>query len=261
MAAKDLPRTAHPGEGCQQGRDTHDFQEVISHLYFAYGSNLNAEDLRHRCPEARPVRIARLDGWRLTFRGVADIEPAEDRKVHGALWLLSDRDVRSLDAYEGVPSHYDRRMVVVEGEFGPHEAMTYVMTRAEHHGLPLSWYLDCIEAGYRYWGLPIDELRRALRETRTAPRGGLMAEITDSLARAFDRIADFQAVQSGRSGKELLEAVTRLQESVGIGDEPRAVIAERLDTIAGSSRAPGHVLLGVIVGLMAAELDTESAPR
>lgn len=88
-----------------------------------------------------------------------------------------------------------------------------------------------------------------------------MTEIADSLARAFDRIADFQTVQIGCTSDELLDAVTRLQESVGIADEPRAVIAERLDTIAGSSRAPGHVLLGVIVGLMAAELAAEATRR
>jgi len=81
-----------------------------------------------------------------------------------------------------------------------------------------------------------------------------MNELSTSLARAFDRIDDFQAVQQSRAGDELIEAVNLLQESVGIEDEPRALIATRLEGIAGSSRAPGHVLLGVIVGLMAAEL-------
>lgn len=85
----------------------------------------------------------------------------------------------------------------------------------------------------------------------------LVPGITASLDSAFDRIADFQAVQGGSSADELLAAVIRLQESVGIADEPRALIAERLNRIDGSSRAPGHVLLGVIVGLMAAELATE----
>ena len=81
-----------------------------------------------------------------------------------------------------------------------------------------------------------------------------MNEITDSLERAFDRIDDFQAVQSGRSGEQLVDAVLCLQEAVGIRDDTRVLIKERLDAIKGSSRAPGHVLLGVIVGLMAAEL-------
>jgi hypothetical protein len=86
-------------------------------------------------------------------------------------------------------------------------------------------------------------------------------EITDSLARAFDRIADFQAVHADSSADDLFAAVVRLQESVGIADAPRALIADRLDGIPGSNQAPGHVLLGVIVGLMAAELGGEAGVR
>jgi hypothetical protein len=85
-----------------------------------------------------------------------------------------------------------------------------------------------------------------------------MNEIADSLDRAFDRITDFEAVQSGRSADELVAAVTRLQESVGILDESRSLIAERVAEIKGAPRARGHVLLGLIVGLMAAELDAEA---
>jgi len=84
-------------------------------------------------------------------------------------------------------------------------------------------------------------------------------EITASLARAFDRIDDFQAVQAGRMGEELCEPVIRLQESVGIVDDSRALLRERLDGIKGASTAPGSVLLGVIVGLMAAELADDAA--
>ena len=82
-----------------------------------------------------------------------------------------------------------------------------------------------------------------------------MREITDSLARAFDRIEDFQAVQRDARPDELAGAVECLQESVGVNDDERALFAERLDCIRGSDRAPGHVLLGLILGLMAAEED------
>jgi hypothetical protein len=81
-----------------------------------------------------------------------------------------------------------------------------------------------------------------------------MNEITDSLARAFDRIDDFEAVQSGRTPEQLLDAVLLLQESVGIRDQSRSVLVERLAGTEGVPRARGHLLLGVIVGLMAAEL-------
>jgi gamma-glutamylcyclotransferase (GGCT)/AIG2-like uncharacterized protein YtfP len=135
-------------------------------LYFAYGSNLNLTDMRTRCPDARAEAPARLRGWRLIFRGVADIEPAEGCSVYGALWWLSPRDVRSLDAYEGAPTHYLQRTLEVETDAGLRQAMTYIMASEAYHGLPSAWYLERIEEGFRDWSLPIGELQRALDQTR-----------------------------------------------------------------------------------------------
>ena len=134
--------------------------------YFAYGSNLNRGEMSVRCPGAKPLTAASLPGWRLTFRGVADIEPAADRSVPGALWRLLDADVRALDRYEGAPSLYARRIVAVETESGPLDAMTYVMTSDDYLGLPSAWYFERIAEGYRDWGLPLDALRGALTATR-----------------------------------------------------------------------------------------------
>ena len=86
-----------------------------------------------------------------------------------------------------------------------------------------------------------------------------MSAINDSLARAFARIDDFEAVQANAGGRELIDAVARLQESVGVDDEARALIGERLrERRDASRRAPGHVLLGIILGLIAAELRSET---
>ena len=35
--------------------------------YFAYGSNLNFEQMAYRCPEATAVGTAKLDGYELAF--------------------------------------------------------------------------------------------------------------------------------------------------------------------------------------------------
>lgn len=94
--------------------------------------------------------------------------------------------------------------------------------------------------------------------TRAVDDSIAMDEIGDSLARAFDRIDDFEAVQHGRSGEELLDAVLLLQRSVGIGDEARVLIRDRLESIGGAANARGQILLGLIVGLTAAELDAEA---
>lgn len=84
-----------------------------------------------------------------------------------------------------------------------------------------------------------------------------MTDVATSLERAFARIGDFNSVQHGRPQAELEAAVELLQESVGIDDDARAVLHAQLDGIPGSGRAPGHVLLGLIVGLTAAELRRE----
>jgi gamma-glutamylcyclotransferase (GGCT)/AIG2-like uncharacterized protein YtfP len=140
----------------------------INGPYFAYGSNLNVGDMRARCPDARPGVRARLDGWRLIFRCVADIEPALGRTVHGGLWWLSDNDVSNLDAYEGAPSSYRQQMVKVLTEDGLQIAMTYVMTENSYLGLPSSWYFGRIEEGFSHWSLPRSALRRAVDEARAS---------------------------------------------------------------------------------------------
>lgn len=38
-------------------------------LYVAYGSNLDKEQMKYRCPSARPVQSGYLDNWQLIYRG------------------------------------------------------------------------------------------------------------------------------------------------------------------------------------------------
>jgi gamma-glutamylcyclotransferase (GGCT)/AIG2-like uncharacterized protein YtfP len=138
----------------------------LRHSYFAYGSNLNRADMAVRCPGAKPLGRARLEGWRLTFRGVADIEPARGTTVLGALWLLTAADLSSLDRYEGAPSLYCRRDAEVMSDAGPSIAITYVMCDQAYRGLPSDWYLTRIADGYRDWGLPRGPLDQALAHMR-----------------------------------------------------------------------------------------------
>jgi predicted membrane metal-binding protein len=72
------------------------------------------------------------------------------------------------------------------------------------------------------------------------------------LAHGFDRIDDFIAVQGPGI---TVDAVKLLQEAVGVDDGARAVIRERVAALAaaGHGAAAGSVLLGILVGLYAAE--------
>lgn len=81
----------------------------------------------------------------------------------------------------------------------------------------------------------------------------MKATVESGIATAFDRIDDFLSVQ----GQQLSsEAVDLLQRSVGIEEETRAVIADRLELF-DAEDGSGPVLLGVIVGLLAAQLHAE----
>ena len=134
--------------------------------YFAYGSNLNRADMLGRCPGAIAFAPAELVDWRLTFRGVADIEPAPGRSVLGALWRLKPADLHALDRYEGAPNLYERRPLAVQAGDEQLETIAYVITDEDYVGLPSPWYFDRIAQGYADWGLSEVELAEAMRATR-----------------------------------------------------------------------------------------------
>ncbi len=57
--------------------------------YFAYGSNMNLEQMKYRCPAAEVVENIRLEDYRLAFRGrapgngVATVLPEKGSCVEG----------------------------------------------------------------------------------------------------------------------------------------------------------------------------------
>ena len=74
--------------------------------YFAYGSNMDTEQMRWRCPDAKCIDTAVLHGWKFALDevGYATVVPAAGVSVPGLLWMLSDADEAELDVYEGVRS-------------------------------------------------------------------------------------------------------------------------------------------------------------
>ena len=77
-------------------------------LYFAYGSNLDLEQMAQRCPDAEIVGPVRLENYELRFRGsgFATVAPKKGSTVYGLVWKLTPNCEQSLDRYEGV--HLDK---------------------------------------------------------------------------------------------------------------------------------------------------------
>jgi len=131
--------------------------------YFAYGANLNKRGMARRCPAAKPVNVARLEGYKLCFKRHADIIAAPGAYVMGAVWELTPACVRALDAFEGDDYAQINVSVTVDGK--TIAAMAYAMTTQAALAPPAMDYARELAVGYRDWGLDEALLRRARYDT------------------------------------------------------------------------------------------------
>lgn len=144
-------------------------------LYFAYGSNINLDQMARRCPNAEVVAPVALNGYRLLFRGdfpnhgVATIMPAPTKQVKGLLWRLTPECEQNLDYYEGFPHLYEKKNVTVMDKAGnKYTVMAYVMTRELERkpSYPSILYCTGIAQGYEQNGIPLKGLQDALNYCR-----------------------------------------------------------------------------------------------
>ena len=144
-------------------------------LYFAYGSNINLDQMAYRCPDAKVIGPVMLEDYELLFRGngggngVATIAPKQGSYVYGLLWKLTPACEKSLDRYEGYPHLYCKKGVTVwDTEGQRHTVMAYVMTNLPFREptMPSSNYYYGIKAGFRQNGLPLKALDKALQQVR-----------------------------------------------------------------------------------------------
>lgn len=127
--------------------------------YFAYGSNLNINQMKRRCPDAVEISPAVLSGWKLVERTYADIEESPGDCVNGALYQISENDLAALDRYEGFPDCYTRREVMVADNAGVfRKALVYIMTedcgKRRDNGKYSDRYRKTCSEGADTWGIP-----------------------------------------------------------------------------------------------------------
>ena len=140
-------------------------------VYFAYGSNLNWEQMRSRCPSACFVSTARLENYRLAFTrrsqkrqcGVADVVHAPGCEVWGVLYEITGADMELLDRAEGfvpggIANRYERveRAVtqVTGSRYQTVTAFVYEANRQANPPLPSIEYKRLIVEGAKHWKLP-----------------------------------------------------------------------------------------------------------
>ena len=133
-------------------------------LYFAYGSNLNHEQMQERCKDSKYIKNVFLEGYKLSFcaisrsYGVANIVKKSGSKVPGGIWEISINDEKELDYYEGFPMKYTKYFFKLNGE----KVMFYIMKRQHSFKPPLRSYVDTISQGYIDCDLDMEYLKKRL---------------------------------------------------------------------------------------------------
>ena len=133
-------------------------------LYIAYGSNINLEQMAHRCPNSKIVSKEMLKGYELEFRGVATIVPNDKSEVPILIWEIDGRDEHSLDRYEGFPNLYRKELFEIEVDGEKKECMAYLMNKGQISP-PTSYYYNVINQGYEANGMDTSYLRAALERS------------------------------------------------------------------------------------------------
>lgn len=138
-------------------------------LYFAYGSNMDREQMKARCPDAELIGIGVMAEHALCFPrrsikrncGVSSVAPRQGQETWGVIYRLGPKDLAALDASEGFRSEraaelnsYNRVPVLVVIDDVPTEMVTYIAVDQKDAPLPSEAYLRHIREGARQHGLP-----------------------------------------------------------------------------------------------------------
>ena len=131
----------------------------MKRYYIAYGSNLNVRQMKFRCPTAKVVGTSVIKGYELLYKGsktgsYLTIEKKKGGVVPVAVWEVTARDEKSLDAFEGYPNfYYKKNMKIRLSETGKTvDAFVYIMHEERSLGIPSLAYIRTCEEGYRNFG-------------------------------------------------------------------------------------------------------------
>jgi gamma-glutamylcyclotransferase len=150
-----------------------DAYDVRHRLYFAYGSNMNAEQIGARCHEPHVLGLARLMGHKLAFFGSSKrwdgaeetIVQAPGDELWGVIYKLNFSSAEQLDSWQdvrldGTGPYFHFPTDVIDADSIRHSVLLYKRNQLGEPQLPSREYLDYIIAGARTRGLPGSYIER-----------------------------------------------------------------------------------------------------
>jgi cation transport regulator ChaC len=153
--------------------------------YFAYGSNMDEEDLRTWCknkskpfPKWKLLGTACLENYQLVFNyyssgrngGAANLMESHNSKVYGLLFEMNESDRRTIREKEGFPNYYEEITVTVKHRDNSiSDVITYKVVKDKEkieHQKPTKYYMGLILKNARNNKFP-DEYTRYLESIET----------------------------------------------------------------------------------------------
>ncbi|WP_105253959.1 gamma-glutamylcyclotransferase family protein [Pseudoalteromonas sp. T1lg75] len=133
----------------------------MTQYYFAFGSNMSAQRLGERLPDAQRVGVAHLPGYRLGFdmlsldgSGKYTIHRDSDASVYGVVWLLDVEQQEFLHQIEGPRYDVEHIEVTLVDQQEQVRAYCYIANTLDQVALPFDWYLQHVYRGAQEASLP-----------------------------------------------------------------------------------------------------------
>lgn len=130
--------------------------------YFAYGTNLNLDQMKVRCPNIKIIKMVLLKDFTLYFtsRSIPSIKYEDNAETWGVLFDIDKSCENSLDKYEGFPTLYLKKNIeVIDKDGGKFDCFAYVANEVQE-GKPGRQYLEKLLAGAVQNNLPEDYIEQ-----------------------------------------------------------------------------------------------------
>ena len=161
--------------------------------YFAYGSNMDRQQMKSRCPGAVPCGVAELKNYKFALDevGYATVIPCTGYSVKGVIWEISDVNECSLDRYEGVSlGCYKKEYLEVfpKGEKVSVPVLVYTSLRGKNNGSRVPFYMDrIVDAADEFgFGESYTAMLKDIWVGRTSEDDRLEFPPANALEKAFD---------------------------------------------------------------------------
>jgi len=135
---------------------------ILQLHYFAYGSNMNWEQMQRRCPSAQFVCVACLKNYRFAIArhsrlrncGTANIFADAGSEVWGIVYDVGEQDLTILDGFED-GYRREKAFVLAAGDTQSSvDVLVYIAEREDNVPLPNPEYKRLIVEGAKHWNMP-----------------------------------------------------------------------------------------------------------